>query len=219
MWEYLIKHGLVPEKIECPTCKTELQSSDRKYFRCQKSNNDGQKKCSFKQSVLKDTLFKGSHLPIGKTLQFVYHWLTRNTPRHEFLEEDLEIDSHTVVDWSSFCREVLVQWILETSEDQNIGGEGVTVELDEAIFRKQKYKRARPIKGKWIFGALERENPTRCFYVAAPNRTKKTLLKIIKETNSSAATTIMSDCWRANKCLQDEGFIIKPSSLYSSNSK
>ena len=44
-----------------------------------------------------------------------------------------------------------------------IGGNGLTVEIDESKFGKTKYHKGRYIKGQWIFGSICRE--TKQFFV------------------------------------------------------
>ncbi|KAB0801580.1 hypothetical protein PPYR_03766, partial [Photinus pyralis] len=43
-----------------------------------------------------------------------------------------------------------------------LGGEGVTVEIDEAKRGKRKYNRGRRIEGQWVFGGIERGSKN-CF--------------------------------------------------------
>ncbi|XP_025152732.1 uncharacterized protein LOC112588147 [Harpegnathos saltator] len=75
-------------------------------------------------------------------------------PRSAFYKEELELSDKTIVDWSSFCREVCVLWL--ENQQNPIGGEEIVVEIDEAKIGKRKYNRGRLITGKWIFGAFER---------------------------------------------------------------
>ena len=42
----------------------------------------------------------------------------------------------TLCDWGSFCREVAIDEVMKKSEQ--IGGEGVVVEIDESKFGKRK---------------------------------------------------------------------------------
>ncbi|XP_032682258.1 uncharacterized protein LOC116849325 [Odontomachus brunneus] len=73
-----------------------------------------------------------------------------------FLMEELQICDRTVVDWTNFCRELLQQWI--TNGQKQIGGPGVTVEIDEAKIGKRKYNKGRIVKGQWVFGGIDRES-------------------------------------------------------------
>lgn len=60
-------------------------------------------------------------------------------PRQEFLQSELDITAHTAVDWASFCREVCILWIDKNSEQ--LGGENVIVEIDEAKIGKRKFNK------------------------------------------------------------------------------
>jgi transposase-like protein len=62
-----------------------------------------------------------------------------------------------------------------------------------------KYHRGNYNKGQWVFGGVER-GTNRCFLVIVPDRKRKTLLAIIKQY-IAPGTTIISDEWRAYRCL------------------
>ena len=78
------------------------------------------------------------------------------------------------------------------------------MEIDESTFGRRKYNVGRVIEGQWVFGAICRET-RECFMVPVEERNKDTLLTIIKE-RIQPGTTIISDCWRAYECLEDEGY-------------
>ena len=65
----------------------------------------------------------------------------------------LNISSKTSVDWRSFCSEVCSNWFLN---QEQIGGEGVEVEIDETQFVRKKYERGRLLNHIWLFGGIER---------------------------------------------------------------
>ena len=83
-----------------------------------------------------------------------------------------------------------------------IGGPGMTVEIDESKFGKTKYNRARYIEGQWVFGGICRQTKA-CFLVPVAQRGKDTLLPIIR-AHILPGTRVMSDMWKA--CLKDEGY-------------
>ena len=58
------------------------------------------------------------------------------------------------------------------------------------------------IEGTWIFGGVEVQDRTKCFFVPVPNRTAKTLLENI-EKYISPGSTIISDCWKGYTSLKD----------------
>ncbi|XP_025264891.1 uncharacterized protein LOC112638075 [Camponotus floridanus] len=124
-------------------------------------------------------------------------------PRFEFFKQELQLSDKTIVDWSSFCREVCVMWL--EAQQNPIGGKGIVVEIDEAKIGKRKYNRGRLVTGKWIFGGFER-GTGKAFIVPVKNRTAETLLSVIKQW-ILPKTTIISDMWRAYDCLNNEGFI------------
>ena len=84
------------------------------------------------------------------------------------------------------------------------GGKGAEVEIDESKFGKRKYHKGHPVEGQWVFGGIQRKTGD-CFLVAVENRTRKTLLAIIKKY-IKRETTIHSDCWKAYDVLGEEGY-------------
>ena len=78
------------------------------------------------------------------------------------------------------------------------------MEIDESKFGRRKYNVGRLIEGQWVFGGICRE--TREFFVVpVPERNRETLLHVIKD-NIHEGTTIISGCWRAYNCLEEEGY-------------
>jgi len=124
-------------------------------------------------------------------------------PRCHLIARELSIGNKSVIDWSSFCREVCVFWLEQQS--QIFGGSGVVVEIDEAKSSHKKYNRGRWVDGFWVFGGFER-GYGRTFLVPVPTRDSQTLLSVIKNW-IRPGTTIMSDCWRAYDCLSSEDFV------------
>ena len=85
--------------------------------------------------------------------------------------------------------------------DAELGGEGVTVEIDESSFKKKKkYGKGKTRKDRWVFGIIERDKKKRGFgrkkLFAVPNRRRQTLLSIILK-HVKAGTRIISDNWAA----------------------
>nr|XP_034194197.1 uncharacterized protein LOC117610669 [Osmia lignaria] len=58
--------------------------------------------------------------------------------------------------------------------------------------------------GKWVFGGYERGSK-KVFIVAVENRKAQTLLNVIKKW-ILPGTTIISNCWKAYNCLNNEGY-------------
>ena len=110
------------------------------------------------------------------------------------------VSKKTVIDWSSFCREVcqfrLEQWF------EVLGGEDVVVETENAKIGHWKYNR---VDGFWVFGGYE-HGSCWCFLVPEPFRSMEYLLDVIKEW-IRPGTTVISDCWKAYDCLSHESFV------------
>ncbi|KAI5736131.1 hypothetical protein M8J76_000299 [Diaphorina citri] len=121
--------------------------------------------------------------------------------------DEVELSSHSVTDWASFCREVLLKWQSINVDNGKIGGPGKVVEIDEAKFGRRKYNRGRIIDGKWLYGRIERTEEKKIFLVPVEKRdsSSSTLLQVIQD-KIEPGTTIISDCWKAYNCLSDEGF-------------
>jgi len=67
-------------------------------------------------------------------------WLVLPLPRTLFITRELCVTKKTVIDWSSFSREVCQFWLEEGSEV--LGGEDVVVEIDEAKIGHRRYKKS-----------------------------------------------------------------------------
>ena len=149
------------------------------------------------------TWFERSHLSISTVCQLNCLWLNVRYPRQSHICSEIRVSVHTVVDWSSFCREVCIFWL--SKESVVLGGPGVVVEIDEAKFGKRKYNRGRWLDGQWVFGGFERGSK-KCVLVPVPSRGSDVLLEVIKQW-IHPGTTIISDCWKAYDCLSSEGFV------------
>lgn len=78
------------------------------------------------------------------------------------------------------------------------------VDINESKFAKRKYNVGRVVEGQWVCGGMCRETRS-SFVVPVEKRDKDTLLPIITH-RIEPGSIIMSDCWKAYNCLQDEGY-------------
>lgn len=208
--EFLIQNKIFESSIDCPKCGNKIiLNRESLTFRCHKRINVAKNKrkrksqnCNYYQSVKTGTWFQFSNLPLSTVCKFIAHFLWIPVPRYTYISEDLLLSSRTVVDWSSFCRELCVYWCENYSE--KIGGPDKIVEIDEAKFGKRKYNRGRLIKGKWVFGGYERGSK-KIFIMPVEDRTADTLLTCIQQW-ILPGTKIMSDKWKAYDCLTNAGF-------------
>lgn len=129
-------------------------------------------------------------------------YLLLNPPHEQYLLNEFGISSRTYCDWASYIREICEFWVFKNCSDK-IGGPNKVVEIDEAKFGRRKYNRGRILEGNWLFGGIERESKL-FFMEPVVNRKKETLLEVIHR-KIEPGTTIISDCWKAYDCLNDEG--------------
>ena len=164
--------------------------------------NKLQSKCQNKIAS-KGSWFDGIKLTMQQAILILYFWVYKYTQMQ--LRHELKIGSkHTSVDWYNFVREVCAKILI--SESEQIGGIGVTVEIDESMFcGRRKYNRGQIRNQIWVFGAVESHDKSKCFLVPVLRRNRATLLPIIRRW-IKPGTTIISDFWGAYNCLQYQGF-------------
>ena len=104
-------------------------------------------------SCFKGTWFERAHLDNETNLKFVRLFLQKAFS-YEFVRLELKLTDKTISDWSSFCREVIIDWIVRHTK--KIGGPGLTVEIDESKFGKRKYNVGRLRRPVGFGGNLSR---------------------------------------------------------------
>lgn len=171
-------------------------SKDNLVWRCSNS------KCHKKTSIREGSWFSGTHLLLEQAIKLTYYWVHK-TPS-DYVVRELKIGSaHTIADWYNFAREVCVEII--KCENEQIGGVGKEIEIDESKFGKRKYHRGKRVEGVWVFGGIERESK-KCFFEIVEDRSAATLIPIIKRY-VKPGSIILSDCWKAYSSLKEEGYI------------
>ena len=216
---------LIPKKVKSPCCKRILkkpyiiEKKDRSFqeirYQCNKRLCRGKAKRN-SISFRKYTWFEGARVSLQKSLFLTYCFVYQMSYKDTIRETSIEIrhileqgekqvftSSETVSDYKRYCRDVCINVLLD-STSQQIGGPGLTVEIDESKFGKMKYHRGRKVDGQWVFGAICRETKE-FFLVPVVKRNKETLLPIILE-RIRHGSTIISDCWSAYQCLSCEDY-------------
>ena len=154
-----------------------------------------------KVSIHHNSWLVDTKLPLETVVEFVYLWSQGFT--HSEVMHELKLSKKTVTEWFMFFRESCIFAIMERSEQ--IGGNGVEVEIDESKFGKQKYHRGHKVEGQWVFGGREKYDKQKVFMIPVHNRKASTLIPIIKKW-IAPGSIIHSDCWKAYSNLQKMGY-------------
>jgi hypothetical protein len=182
---YLVDQNAMSLPAICKFCHSDRIALKKKpfLFRC--------KDCRKAFSMLANTFFSGTKLPVNDILLFAYLWLLK-TPIQSIMMQIGGMSSETAANWNSFLYE-LVAWDMETMECK-IGGEGIVVEIDESKFGKRKYHRGHRVQGVWVVGGVERTPERRMFAISVQDRSKETLNDII-EAYVLPGSIVHTDCW------------------------
>uniref|UniRef100_A0A2S2QAX3 ISXO2-like transposase domain-containing protein n=1 Tax=Sipha flava TaxID=143950 RepID=A0A2S2QAX3_9HEMI len=117
------------------------------------------------------------------------------------IQKQLRLANQTVVDWSSFCREVVFDHMMKKKK-KKLKNIGEVVEIDESEFGRRKYHRGHRVEGQWVFGDYERGSED-CFLIPVEDRSAEALVRIIEEW-ITPGTTIISNCWKAYSRLNEK---------------
>uniref|UniRef100_A0A182HLU5 ISXO2-like transposase domain-containing protein n=1 Tax=Anopheles arabiensis TaxID=7173 RepID=A0A182HLU5_ANOAR len=109
-----------------------------------------------------------------------------------------------ILKWFKILREISAEYV-ETHRQQ-IGGEGLTVEIDESIVTKRNYHRGRIADNNqvWLVGGICRE--TKEIFLELVRKRNVGNLQGIIMNNVAPGTTIVTDGWRAYTGLDGKGY-------------
>lgn len=117
---YLCDVQVLRREIICPRCEktVHLRYSSKSlvlqctnhYYKQIRGRKRIKKTCNFSISPFHGTWFSRFRLGIVKTCRFIAYFLMMQPPRQQFLEQQLEMSSQSVVDWTNFCREVCINF-------------------------------------------------------------------------------------------------------------
>ena len=152
----------------------------------------GRKGCRRQVQLKSGTWLEGAHLTYRVICLFIYCWAYEMTSV-AFCTRELKMCPEAIVDWNNYLREVCALKLLACP--MAIGGDGLTVEIDESMFVRRKGNVGRVVKEQWVFGGICRDTK-QCFLCVVPDRSAAVLLPII-ERYVLPKTTIISDSWRS----------------------
>ncbi len=158
--------------------------------------------CRKETSLLKNTFFENSKLEIGTLIEFMYFW-SYEIASFKFSNHELGISNNPFVAWRKYLRDICIETLLP--EDQQIGGEGTEVQIDESMFSKRKNHHGRLLPQQWVFGGIESNDSSKCFMETVPKRDYDTLIEVITR-RIRPGSIIVSDCWAAYTRLALNGY-------------
>lgn len=196
---YLMEVDVIPKAKRCPSkkCRREMvMNISRKNFRCPS------KLCRKEISIFKKTFFSHSKLELHKIILLCYLYL------HQMPVESILISigiySEAASAWTSYIRQACGDMI--DYEHVKVGGEGIIVEVDETKLGKRKYHRGHRVEGVWVLVGVERTVDKKIFCIELPDRTAKTLKRIMN-LFIMPGSIIYTDGWAAyNSVCMDLGF-------------
>ena len=101
--------------------------------------------------------------------------------------------SHTISSFYRHFRSLIASTLQE--EDQEIGGQGIIVEVDVTKMGKRKYNRGHRVNGVWVVAGVERTAERKMFLVAVENIDSETLTNIIM-SHMKEGSIINTDTWK-----------------------
>ena len=147
--------------------------------------------CHNRVSILHNSIFTRTKLPIGTVLKIIYCWVYKYPCR--MAEHECGVKNECITNFYSCLQNVCK--LYNDTFFYSIGGEGLSVEIDETINARRKYNKGRISPQCWVFGGICRETKI-AFAQIVPNRSSETLIPIIQERIMDGST-LYSDEWRS----------------------
>ena len=192
--EWIIQNLFRDRQVYCSNCRIlmNLISATTKtpFYRC--------KKCRKEVSILHNTSLYRSKLKISSLLTLLLLIYIQSS---QFSIQCITgIERHSIGYYQSLCRVALMEELQK--HPIYLGGEGKTVQIDEAVLRRRKYNRGAIKPTIWIFGMVEVEAAgfSKILLTRVEDRTRWSLIPVICK-HVLRGTTIVSDEWSAYKTL------------------
>ncbi|ETV64954.1 hypothetical protein H257_18250 [Aphanomyces astaci] len=185
---WCMKVGHLPNAATCPKCDLAMSFAFKsKPWRCRRAACTGGG--SVERGMRFASWFKGSKIPMAKLVRLIFAWASRKPVGIVIAEEEIARESG--VDWYQYCHDLCSAEML--CAPMLVGGEGVTVEIDEtSMKKKRKYNRGRYYPEHWVFGGVDRTTKKWFGVITGADRTKPTLSRLIKK-HIAPGTNIILD--------------------------
>ena len=158
--------------------------SDNRYWRCPTHK-------SFKVPLRLGSFFKRQCLPLRNIVELLLMWA--------FKEPVLNttgitgISENTVIQWFSYFRDICSWWL--NNNPYQIGGPGLTVDIDESLVAKRKNNVGRVLAQRCVFGCVCRETDQGFLVIVDNNRSAGRLLPLSRNTSPLVPSfTVTAGC-------------------------
>ena len=164
--EFLQKLGIINTTHHCNICNIEVTNIKKrpgtKYFYLECTN------CHTQTSIRKNTVLYKKGISIRSFVLLAYTFIALTFTHEQYCyelslsgdeEEENQgpsLSCHTTVHYTGLFRDMIAEDLFNYSQEYKIGGPGCTVEIDESMFGKRKYRRGR-ISGRrqmWVLGGV-----------------------------------------------------------------
>lgn len=194
---YAIYNKLIYQNMICDKCGSQMclkhdktKKLDYKWF----CNN-----CVISRSLLYGSIFSDAKISIGKVFFLLYCWVYQY-PCY-LASHEVDVSLNTVSYYFTLFRNACDSYVVSCDDVHQIGGPNKTVQIDETLMCRRKYNVGRVLNQVWIFGGICVED-REFFCLVVKDRTKETLSEEIKKY-ILPGTTIISDCWKGYKYLDN----------------
>jgi hypothetical protein len=191
--DWLFENRIIDLVIVCGRCGGDVRLNGH-YFHCRSRT------CRKIFSIFIGSFFELSKTPCNKIMQIGYYWLGGS--RHKEIMRYTGASDKTVTAYLNYFRQLVSSSI--NDDDTKIGGEGVTVEVDESKFGKRKYNHGHHVEGVWVVGGVERTTERKIFAVTVHDRSAQTLRDILLR-HVLPGTTVLTDMWKGYSDLNSIG--------------
>ncbi|XP_053667506.1 uncharacterized protein LOC128717859 [Anopheles marshallii] len=153
-------------------------------------------------TVRTGSIFKNSRLSLSQLLEITYEW--SQDVKRSSASAECGACKCAVLKWYAFLRTVTAQYI--DANQAQIGGDGLTVEVDESVVTKRKYGRGRRAVNNqaWLVGGICRET-REIFLELVQERNPEHMHSIIKQ-RVAPGSTIVTDGWWAYNAIEHHGY-------------
>ncbi|XP_049283586.1 uncharacterized protein LOC125763907 [Anopheles funestus] len=189
--DWLQRKGLLKRDQLCPKCggsmkPKKMTGGDRYKWLCRR------KACATACSIQTGSIFYDSKGSLKQLTRLMYEWAAKSPVSRAMTETGLS--RCAVLDWYKLLRSFLFDFVFDSTSRQ-IGGAGMTVEVDETKVARRKYHvgRVRESHKDWLVGGICRETGD-IFLERVQTRTREVLHELIQR-HVVSGTRILSDCW------------------------